>query len=89
MVVQTLLMAGLVAASCLLALKANATLTRFTSNPVASGNGGKGLVYSMESSTDLANWTSAATLTDQTGNVIWINLLPVDADNAFFRAHEA
>jgi hypothetical protein len=50
--------------------------------------GGKGLVYSLESSTDLVTWASLVLLTNQTGTVIWTNLPPASDPAVFFRANE-
>jgi enediyne biosynthesis protein E4 len=50
--------------------------------------GGKGLVYTLESSTDLASWTSSASLTNQTGMVIWTNQLSISAPALLFRSRE-
>jgi enediyne biosynthesis protein E4 len=50
--------------------------------------GGKGLVYTLESSTDLSSWTSSASLTNQTRFVIWTNHLSVSDPALFFRSRE-
>jgi hypothetical protein len=50
--------------------------------------GGKGLVYSLESSSDFANWTSIASLTNQTGTVVWTNHISGPDQGAFYRARE-
>jgi hypothetical protein len=50
--------------------------------------GGKGLVYALESSTDFSSWTSSASLTNQTGVVIWTNQLSDSTPALFFRSQE-
>jgi len=50
--------------------------------------GGKGLVYSLESSTDLDRWTQAALLTNQIGIVTWTNQLSLAIPALFFRSQE-
>jgi enediyne biosynthesis protein E4 len=50
--------------------------------------GGKGLLYSLESSTDLANWNFITTLTNQTGMVIWTNQPSHSTPALFFRSKE-
>jgi hypothetical protein len=50
--------------------------------------GGKGLVYSLASSTDLANWNLVTTLTNQTGTVIWTNQSLTSTPALFFRSQE-
>jgi hypothetical protein len=50
--------------------------------------GGKGLVYALESSSDLTNWTSAGWVTNQTGSVAWTNNSSLNEDRRFFRARE-
>jgi hypothetical protein len=50
--------------------------------------GGKGVVYTLESSTDLASWTSSEPLTNQTGMVVWTNQLSISAPALFFRSQE-
>ena len=49
--------------------------------------GGRGLIYSIESSVDCANWTPTGFLTNQTGIVTWTNQ-PVVEPARFFRARE-
>ncbi|HWD18240.1 MAG TPA: CRTAC1 family protein [Verrucomicrobiae bacterium] len=49
--------------------------------------GGRGVAYSLETSSDLAAWQSAALVTNSTGLVIWTN--PISSQpSAFFRARE-
>jgi hypothetical protein len=50
--------------------------------------GGKGLIYVLESSTNLPSWTVAASLTNQTGTVIWTNQPTTQDPGVFFRAYE-
>lgn len=50
--------------------------------------GGKGLEYSLESSTNLVDWIPAARLTNQSGIVTWTNQSSVPAQVLFFRALE-
>jgi len=50
--------------------------------------GGRGLVYSLESSLDLANWTPVALATNQTGILTWTNQNPIAEQTGFFRAVE-
>jgi hypothetical protein len=50
--------------------------------------GGKGLIYVLESSTNLASWTVTASLTNQTGTIIWTNQPTTQASSVFFRANE-
>jgi hypothetical protein len=48
----------------------------------------KGLLYSLESSTDLQNWNFVTILTNQTGNVLWTNQPTAQDQDVFFRAKE-
>jgi hypothetical protein len=48
----------------------------------------KGLLYSLESSTDLANWNFVTTLTNLTGTVTWTNQLSASTPALFFRSQE-
>ena len=48
----------------------------------------KGLLYSLESSTDLVNWNYVTTLTNQTGTVAWTNQLSPSTPALFFRSQE-
>jgi hypothetical protein len=50
--------------------------------------GGKGLVYSLESSGDLGSWNSIADLTNQTGTVMWTNQVLGLDQSMFYRARE-
>jgi hypothetical protein len=50
--------------------------------------GGKGLVYSLESSTDLLNWNFVTTISNQTGNVLWTNQPTTQDQGVYFRAKE-
>ncbi|HWD20618.1 MAG TPA: FG-GAP-like repeat-containing protein [Verrucomicrobiae bacterium] len=50
--------------------------------------GGKGLPYALEVSTNLADWNSLVTLTNQTGRVVWTNQIPADDAMRYFRARE-
>jgi len=50
--------------------------------------GGKNLLYSLESSTDLDSWTPVALLTNQTGVVIWTNQLSDSTPALFFLSQE-
>ena len=62
---------------------------------VAGGNGldltiagGKGLVYSIERSVDLATWIPQTFVTNQTGIITWTNQQSLNEAAAFFRAME-
>jgi hypothetical protein len=50
--------------------------------------GWNGLVYSLESSTNLASWNFVTTLTNQTGNIIWTNQPSVQNQAVYFRISE-
>jgi len=48
----------------------------------------KNVIYSLQSSTDLATWNLAATMTNEAGSVSWTNPLPCDRFALFFRTVE-
>jgi hypothetical protein len=50
--------------------------------------GGRGLVYSVDNSPDLVNWSPFLLLTNQTGKVVWTNQLPELPPALFFRSQE-
>jgi enediyne biosynthesis protein E4 len=50
--------------------------------------GWNGLVYSLESSTNLANWNFVTMLTNQTGNIVWTNLTTAQDQAVYFRINE-
>ena len=68
--------------------KLAATILPETSGRHLTITGGKGLVYELESSADLTNWTSIAPLTNQTGEITFTNQLPKSDLARFFRARE-
>jgi ASPIC/UnbV protein/VCBS repeat protein/immunoglobulin I-set domain protein len=50
--------------------------------------GGRGLTYSIEGSSDFAAWTPVAMITNQTGVIAWTNEQSVAGQARFFRARE-
>jgi hypothetical protein len=50
--------------------------------------GGRGLIYSIESSSDLMNWAPIAIVTNQIGNTLLTNQQSVEGQVRFFRAAE-
>jgi hypothetical protein len=48
----------------------------------------KGTTYSLESSTDLMNWSFIMNLTNQTGMVVWTNQMSASTPALFFRSRE-
>jgi len=67
---------------------------KLTAHPRTKGvinltlEGGRGLAYTVERSTDLKQWISIASFTNQTGRVVWTNTPSTLDSPSFYRATE-